>query len=311
MIKDLSVGDVVRGLVLYCKSKTSAVSQKTNNTYYSVTLQDASGVIDGKIWELTDSIDDFGSGDFVCIEGRVSSFNNSAQLHITSCRIVDPSMVRLDDFAPKTPCDVDELLSQLDELVDSVQNPYLKSLLESFFNDFNFMSVFREKSAAKTLHHAYRGGLLEHTVSVAENCEFIAKKYPKINRDLAITGALLHDIGKVKELSDFPENDYSDPGILLGHIFIGAEMVSEHAKAIDGFPENLRNELIHCILSHHGEIEHGAVKVPALIEAVAISYADDLDAKLRRFTDILADNNGEWSEKSDFALNTKFRGTML
>ena len=171
------------------------------------------------------------------------------------------------------------------------------------------MSVFTTSSAAKSVHHAYIGGLLEHTVTVADICEQLLPIYPTVNRDLLITAALCHDIGKIKEISAFPSNDYTDIGQLLGHIYMGTEMIDVQARKISGFPKNLLNELKHCILAHHGSLEYGSPKTPMLIEAMLLNIADDTDAKMRRFEDLLKDVGDDWSDKNDFILGNRYRAT--
>ena len=162
--------------------------------------------------------------------------------------------------------------------------------------DTEFIKVFKGNSAAKTVHHGFIGGLLEHTLSVVRLCDYYTKAYPILNGDLLITAAMLHDIGKTKELSAFPVNDYTDDGQLLGHIMIGAEMIHDKAREIPGFPARLESELKHCILAHHGELEYGSPKKPALAEAVALNMADNTDAKMETLTEIFraAGNNKDW-----------------
>lgn len=173
-------------------------------------------------------------------------------------------------------------------LIDSIENKYLKMLLEDLFKkDAAFIKDFKKSSAAKTVHHGFVGGLLEHTLSVTKLCDFYCKSYPLLNRDLLLSAAICHDIGKTKELSAFPENDYTDEGQFLGHIIIGCEMIGERIRGIDGFPNMLANELKHCILSHHGELEFGSPKKPAIMEAVALTFADNTDAKMQTFTEVL------------------------
>ena len=185
---------------------------------------------------------------------------------------------------------------ELSDYVNHIQNPYLRQLLVAFFGDQTFAKVFRTHSAAKRVHHGFMGGLLEHTLSVTKICDFFSTHYPILNRDLLISAALLHDIGKVDELSDFPENDYTDQGQLLGHIVMGTMMIDEKIKQISGFPEKLATELKHCILAHHGELEFGSPKKPALIEALALNFADNTDAKMETFIEALAEENRNDSE---------------
>ena len=159
------------------------------------------------------------------------------------------------------------------------ENEYLRKLAAGYFHDPEFMKAFSFHSAAKSVHHGFVGGLLEHTLSVVKMCDYFSKQYPALNRDLLLTAAMFHDIGKTKELSAFPENDYTDDGQLLGHIIIGSQMVKERIDTMPGFPKKLESELIHCILAHHGELEYGSPKKPALIEAMALNLADNADAK--------------------------------
>ena len=172
--------------------------------------------------------------------------------------------------------------------IKSVKNPYLNRLLSSFFvDDAAFAKAFQFHSAAKTVHHGFVGGLLEHTLSVTKLCDYYTGYYKELNRDLLIAAAIFHDIGKTKELSRFPENDYTDDGQLLGHIIIGTEMVSERMKEIEGFPASIAVELKHCILAHHGELEYGSPKKPALLEALALNFADNTDAKMETMIEAL------------------------
>ena len=170
-----------------------------------------------------------------------------------------------------------------------------RSLNAFFREDEAFVKAFRQSSAAKTVHHGFVGGLLEHTLGVANLCAYYCKAYPVLDRDLLMAAALCHDIGKTKELSLFPENDYTDEGQLLGHIVMGAEMIAEKARMIKGLSKEMENQLKHCILAHHGEYEFGSPKKPALIEAVALNFADNTDAKLQIFTEILKGaQNDDW-----------------
>ena len=181
--------------------------------------------------------------------------------------------------------------------IGTVKNQYLSAILTYYFiQDQETVKRFRMSSSAKSVHHGFVGGLLEHTLSVTRFCDFMAKSYGILNRDLLITAAILHDIGKTKELSLFPQNDYTDDGQLLGHIMIGAEMVHDAAQKIEGFPMELENQLKHCILAHHGELEYGSPKKPAMVEAVALNLADNADAKMETLTELFdaAPAGNEW-----------------
>ena len=202
------------------------------------------------------------------------------------------------DYLPVSDKDIDQMYEELKGLIASTKEVHLKKLLESFFvEDADFEKRFKFHSAAKTVHHGFVGGLLEHSLSVAKHCDYFAGCYPMLNRDLLITAAIFHDIGKLEELSTFPENDYTDDGQLLGHIIIGTEMVGDRIRTIPDFPKGLASELKHCILAHHGELEFGSPKKPALPEALALSFADNIDAKMETVREIfnnVPENNQEW-----------------
>ncbi len=273
--------------IYYCKNKTVAQG-KTGKTYYSVTLQDKTATIDGKIWDLTNAIEHFETGDYIQISGQVTSFNNNLQLTIRRVRKAAENEYDPSEYMPYTPYNIDSMYSQLLEMIESISNTYLKQLLHSFFvDDQDFIKQFKYSSAAKSLHHSFIGGLLQHSLFVAKISDYYASIYKSINRDLLVTAAICHDIGKVREFSKFPENDYTYEGNVIGHIIIGAMMIEENASKIEGFPEDLKTNLVHCILAHHGKLEFGSPKKPMLIEAIALSYADDTDAKLEAFTEAL------------------------
>jgi 3'-5' exoribonuclease len=310
MVKDLVIGNSVDDK-FYCKSKTIGIA-KNGSTYCSVVLQDMSGIVDAKIWDITDSIGEFESGDFIQVVGNVGSFKDQPQITITAVAKLNVSEINIEDFCPKSPHDIDDMCSRLFKYVDSVKNEFLNKLLNCFFGNEKFVNRFKIASAAKSVHHAYIGGLMEHTLAVTDICELYTALYLIANRDLLITAALCHDIGKVKEISAFPENDYTDEGNLLGHIYMGTEMIDVQARKIEGFPKVLLNELKHCILAHHGKLEYGSPKTPSLIEAMLLHMADMTDANARRFSDLITDNpDGTWSDKIDFAIGSKYRATIV
>ncbi len=289
-INEFREGENISGIYL-CKRK-QVMKTKAGKTYYSLTLQDKTGTVDGKVWDLTSAIEHFEDLNYIQIEAQITLFNNALQVNVRRARVAAEGEYDVTDYMPVTKKNVDEMYKRLLEMVDSVAEPHLNALLKSFFvEDKTIVEEFKKHSAAKAIHHAFVGGLLEHSLSVAELCEFMAGKYPIINHDLLITAALLHDIGKLKEISSFPENDYTDEGQLLGHIVMGAVMISERMDKIEGFPKKLGDELKHCILAHHGELEFGSPKKPALIEALALAHADNLDAKLESFTETIDNKN--------------------
>lgn len=279
-----------------CKQK-QILKTKAGKTYYSLILQDKTGTADGKIWELNNGIDNFEELDFIHCEGMVTSFQGNIQMNISRVRKSDEGEYDPADYMPCTSKDVKEMYSQILRYVASVQNPYLKKILEMYFvEDKEFAENFKKHSAAKSVHHGFVGGLLEHTLSVADMCQYFAEHYPMLHRDLLITAALFHDMGKIQEISEFPRNDYTDDGQLLGHIYIGAKAIEDAAAKVPGFPTKLKSELVHCILAHHGKLEFGSPKVPAIMEAMALHMADNADAKLQSLTEIFthAGDNNDW-----------------
>ena len=295
-IESLREGERINEVYL-CKFKQAALT-KAGKPYDNVILQDKTGTLDAKIWDPGSvGIDEFDTMDYVAVTGDITSFQGNLQLSIKRVRKVGEGEYDPKDYLPATDKNVDEMYAELMSFVNSVKNPYLSRLLHSFFDDADFAKAFKFHSAAKSVHHGFVGGLLEHTVSVTRNCDYFAQNYPFLNRDMLLTAAMFHDIGKLKELSTFPENDYTDAGQLLGHIIIGTEWIGEKIREIDGFPEVLANELKHCILAHHGELEYGSPKKPALVEALALSFADNLDAKMETVRELLnnvPDNNLTW-----------------
>ena len=295
-IKDLTEGERVNDVYL-CRKKQSALT-KAGKPYESLTLQDKTGTLDAKIWEPGSmGIDDFDEMDYIFVTGDVTSFQGANQLNIKRVRVAQEGEYVAGDYLPCSEKDVDQMYEELLGIIATVKAPYMRQLLDSFFGDTDFAKQFKFHSAAKSVHHGFVGGLLEHTLSVTKNCVFFAQMYPMLNRDLLVTAAIFHDIGKLNELSPFPQNDYTDEGQLLGHIAMGMEIVGMRIRMIDGFPGKLANELKHCILAHHGELEFGSPKQPALIEAMALNFADNTDAKLETLKEAfapVAEGNTEW-----------------
>ncbi len=294
-IETFHEGENIRDIYLV-KQKTSAMT-KNGKPYDNLILQDKTGVIEGKIWDPNSAgIDDFGALDYIDITGTVKEFNSSLQLNISRVRTAKEGEYDPKDYLPVSSKDIEGMYREVLAYIDGVKNTYLHELLKSFFiDDKSFIGKFKQSSAAKSIHHGFIGGLLEHTLSVTKLCDYYSKAYPVIKRDLLITVAILHDIGKTRELSAFPSNDYTDDGQLLGHIVMGTEMIGEKIRKIEGFPEKLAGEVKHCILAHHGEFEFGSPKKPAIIEAVALNFADNTDAKLEAFTEAVSSSiNNDW-----------------
>ncbi len=274
--------------VYLCKTKQIAQT-KAGKDYGNLVLQDKTGTVDSKIWDLNSpGIGNFDAMDYVHVDADVVVFQGNNQLNIRRIRKADEGEYVAADYLPVSSKDIPTMYEELAGYARSIKNPYLSRLAAGFFiEDKAFVRAFCFHSAAKSVHHGFVGGLLEHTLSVVKLCDYFAGFYPGINRDLLLTAAMFHDVGKLKELSVFPENDYTDAGQLLGHIVMGTEMVGERIRAIPGFPEKLERELKHCILAHHGELEYGSPKKPALLEALALNFADNTDAKMETMIEAL------------------------
>lgn len=295
-ISDLHDGERIVDFYL-CKTKQTFQS-KAGKNYLSLVLQDKTGTISAKVWDLNNNIQSFEAGNFIKIDALVQTYQNDLQLNVHKIRIANEGEYDPADYIPTTGKDIDALYKQLNGYIDSIKTPCIKELLVNIFTKHPLISKkFKTHTAAKTMHHNYLGGLLEHTVSVTGICDFFASHYPTVNRDLLVSTALLHDIAKIAELSDFPNIEYTDEGELIGHIVMGAELVSREADKIDGFPQDLKALIMHSILAHHGEYEYGSPKLPKTIEAFLLHVADDTDAKERMFEDIIESDNtaGPWA----------------
>ncbi len=296
-IQELHEGMKIAGIYL-CKSKNPAVTRNGKN-YENVVLMDRTGTVDAKIWEPDSAaIDEFDALDYVDIIGDVTKYNGNIQVSLKRVRKAGEGEYDPKDYLPVSDKNPDEMFRALLTYVDKVENPYLHTLLDRFFReDGGLTERFKTASAARTIHHSFVGGLLQHTLYVTNLCYFFSRYYPMLNRDLLLTAAMLHDIGKIREISAFPECDYTDDGQLLGHIMIGAEMIHDEAGRIEGFPARLESDLKHCILAHHGEYEYGSPKRPALAEALALNLADNADAKLESMTELLRANAQKRSDE--------------
>lgn len=294
-IEEYKEGNKFFGIYL-CKTK-QILKTKAGKTYYSLVLQDKTGIIDGKVWDLNNGIEDFESMDFIMTDGMVTSFMGARQVNISRIRKAQDCEYNPADYIPTSKYNIEEMYNELKKIINSLKEPHLKKLAEMcYIEDVEFVQKFKTHSAAKSIHHGFIGGLLQHTLAVTKMCIFMADNYRILDRDLLITAAIFHDIGKIDELSAFPYNDYTDEGQLLGHIFIGTEFIRSKIKEIPGFPKTLASELCHCILAHHGELEFGSPKKPAIAEAMALAFADNTDAKLETMTEIYEKSNPttEW-----------------
>ena len=294
-INTLVEGETIRNIYL-CKGKRSAET-RNGKPYDNLILQDKTGTLDGKVWDPNSNGNaDYAENDFIEVFGDVITYNNNLQLNIRQIRKAEEGEYVPADYMPTTDKSTEGMYQELVGYIERIGNTYLRQAVEFYFvKDAAFARKFKAHSAAKSVHHGFSGGLLEHTLSVVKFCEYMAGAYPILNKDLLCTAAICHDIGKIKELSAFPENDYTDDGQLLGHIVIGVEMISDAVRSIPGFPERLASELKHCIIAHHGELEYGSPKKPALAEALALNFADCADAKMQTLTEIFREkNSNDW-----------------
>ena len=256
-------------------------SKKNGEPYLDLTLSDRTGVIQAKMWDnVEECSDSFEQDDIVKIKGLINKYNQRWQLTIHKIRKMDEAEIDFSDYLPKTSKNVDELWQTLGEFVASIGEPHLRQLLELFMADPDVARAYRNAPAAKTMHHAFIGGLLDHVVSLFRSCDLVARNYEFINRDLLLTGAFLHDIGKVHELSYARSFSYTTEGQLLGHLVIDLEMLHTKLAQVPGFPPQLKILVEHLIISHHGQYEFGSPKLPMFPEALMLHYLDDLDSKM-------------------------------
>jgi len=266
--------------VFMVKEKTMAMA-KNGKPYMNLRFMDKSGDIDGKLWDNVDELGKtFQKGDFVKIRGTASLYMGKMQLVAKEIKKLDEEGVDLADFVPVSPVPLAEMKAELARSVASLTNPHLKALMDAFCGDADFMAGYCKAPAAKGMHHVYLGGLLEHSLSVVRLVDAMVPLYPDLNRDLLVVGALLHDLGKVAELSYDRAFEYTDEGRLIGHISIGVEMLTERIATVPGFPKELAMLLKHLLLSHHGQYEYGSPKRPKTVEATILHYLDDMDSKI-------------------------------
>jgi 3'-5' exoribonuclease len=255
--------------------------KKTGEPYLALTLGDRSGQLEAKMWDNVDDVlEAFEQDDFLKVKGLVNKYKQRFQLTIHKLRKLGDAEIEFDDYLPKTAKDIDALWQSLTDFVATFQNAHLKTLVQAFMSDPEIAAAYRSAPAAKTLHHAYIGGLLDHVVSLFRSCDLVCRNYPQVNRDLLLTGAFLHDIGKIHELTFKRSFSYTTKGQLLGHMIIELEMLQAKLGNMPGFPDELKTMVEHLIISHHGEYEFGSPKLPMFPEALMLHYLDDLDSKM-------------------------------
>jgi 3'-5' exoribonuclease len=299
-IASLKEGDVVEEIYLVTSKQVSTA--KNGVTYLSLKLADKTGEIDGRLWDNADEVSGkFEREDFVRVKGMASVYQGSMQVKLKTLERVDDSKVDVADFLETSPRNMDEMVKELRGVAAALSNGHLRQLMNAFLDDPSFMALFKKTPAAKTLHHNYIGGLLEHTVELVALARDVARHFPFVDLDLLTVGAFLHDIGKVKELAVRKSIEYTTEGRLIGHISLGYEMIVEKISAIPSFPAELTLLLKHIMLSHHGEYEFGSPKRPKIQEAIIINYLDDLEAKINNFQATIKKENvaeGAWTNYS-------------
>jgi len=279
-VKDIKEKDRIEEVFLVTKKETGV--SRGGKPYLTLRLMDRTGEVEGRVWDNADTITkDFERGDFTLIKGYAIPYQGGIQLNISGVGRVSREMVSIGDFLPASSRDPEEMIVELEEIIEGMTNPYLKGLLKVFTQDREIRRLLKVAPAAKNVHHSYLGGLLEHTLTLCRVVLDVVKNYPGIDRDLLLSGAILHDIGKIYELSYEKVFDYTDEGRLIGHITIGVEMVDKKLAHMPEFPETLAMLLKHMILSHHGYLEFGSPKRPKTLEAIMLYYLDDMDSKLQ------------------------------
>lgn len=256
-------------------------SKKNGEVYLSLILADRSGQLQANMWDnVGDTVSSFDQDDFIKVKGLLHKYNGRWQMTVHKIRKLGEGEIDYSDYLPKTSKNVEQLWKTLCDFIDTFQNPWLKSLMHQFTSDETLVAAYKNAPAAKTLHHAFVGGLLDHVVSLFTVCDLASRNYPQVNRDLLLSGAFLHDIGKLHELAYQRSISYTTKGQLLGHMIIELEMLHEKLAKLSGFPDELKILLEHLIISHHGQYEFGSPKLPMFPEALMLHYLDDLDSKM-------------------------------
>jgi len=282
----------------YLVKEKRVLKTRNGKSFLGLTLADRTGEIPAKVWDRAEALSSlFQQGDIIHVDGHAGSYRDQIQITVSGLNPLkekpDPEI-----FLESTPEDPSEMMRSLREILRGVQDVNLKNLLDSFLADRKFVARFKKAPAAKSFHHSYLGGLLEHTLSVCQMAIQVAAHYPQLNRDLLITSAFLHDIGKIKELGYDLQIDYTDEGRLVGHVVLSTAMVDEKLRGLNAFPEPLAIRLKHLILSHHGHYDFGSPKEPKFLEAFALNLIDDLDAKINGLSRFMERDRheGVWTE---------------
>lgn len=295
-VKDIQADTRISGLYV-AKTKRLGLTKK-GDPFLSITLSDRTGDVESRVWENAEAFSSlFNEGDILDIQGYASSYRNQVQLTLTDLKVLkdeaDPNL-----FLETAPQDIRAMMRSLKEILKEIRDPYLHKLVETFLSDRVFLEGFKRAPAAKNFHHGYIGGLLEHTLSVCRLAKSITDHYSQLDKDLMITGAFLHDIGKIKEFRSHTTIEYTDEGRLLGHLVLGVAMADEKIERVKNFPIDTALRLKHLILSHHGQYEFGSPKRPKFLEAFALHLIDDLDAKINGLSRFMEQDKqeGTWTD---------------
>ena len=299
-VNDLAANQTITSFFLVSEKETRWTRE--GKPYLRLELADRTGTIEARMWEgFEAAAETIGRNTVVKVQGRVETYRGRRQLILERIRVADPGEYEPADIQPLAHLDVDALYARLNELVAGIGDPHLRALLEGLLADPAVASRLKQAPAAKSLHHAYPGGLLEHIVNLCELCRSVALRYPEVNADLLLAGAILHDIGKLEELRCEGSFGYTTEGLLLGHIVQGLALVRRRIEALENFPEPLRVALEHMIVSHHGQYEFGSPRLPMFPEALLLHYLDDLDSKMAAARASLAAGTDEegWTARND------------
>lgn len=294
-VADITAGDAIREV--FALAEKNIVFKRDGKPFLTVTLEDRTGQIKGVVWDNVEQASAAAAGDFVAVTGSAGEYRGALQLVVKSMTTVAVESVSPGDYLPTTTRDIGQMFDRLRALTDTITTAPLKSLMDAFWADEDFVRRFKKAPAAKNMHHAYIGGLLEHTLSMALLADRIAGHYGGLNRDLLLVGAVMHDIGKVRELEYAHRIDYTDEGRLLSHIVIGVEMVEAKIRGIPSFPAETAALIKHMIVSHHGVREYGSPELPKTIEAVLLNYVDEIDSRVNAIREFMAaeENDAAWT----------------
>lgn len=299
-VKDLKPGALVND-VFWC-SRRDIKDRRDGGQFLTFEIRDRTGAMSAIMWDkIEDGITYIAEGSFCHVQGRVSDYQGKLQLTVSAVYPVEPVQVSKADFIPVSRFNPAELMNELKSYIGQIQNPWLQQLLKAFFDDARFVDQFAQAPAAVRVHHAWLGGLLEHTVMMCRLAIHLPEVYPGLDRDLILTGCILHDIGKVREYTAGQTIEHTDEGKLLGHIVLGYQLVADKIRTIPDFPPELEKQVLHMILAHHGEHEFGAPKTPKFPEAFLVFFLDYLDSRLAIFRSAIEKNPGvRWTEFNDY-----------